>query len=85
MPKVGDRSRTNTWLEAAGRLARGVTKAQAAAELDGIGQRLAQSYPEAEKDRAFRLEPAGSLPPDEKAGLIGFSRPFLSWRSLFCA
>ncbi len=72
MPKMGDRSRTNTWLEVAGRLAPGVTKAQAALELNGIGQRLALSYPETEKDRGFRLEPAGSLPPDMKAGLIGF-------------
>jgi predicted permease len=72
MPKIGDQSRTNTWLEVAGRLAPGVTKEQASVELNGIGQRLAQSYPEAEKDRGFRLEPAGSLPPEEKAGLIGF-------------
>jgi predicted permease len=72
MPKVGDWSRTNTWLEVAGRLAPGVSREQAAVELNGIGQRLAQSYPEAEKDRGFRLESAGSLPPDQKAGLIGF-------------
>jgi predicted permease len=72
MPKVGDRSRTNTWLEVAGRLSPGVSREQAAVELNGIGQRLAQSYPEAEKDRGFRLESAGSLPPDQKAGLIGF-------------
>jgi len=72
MPKVGDRSRTNTWLEVAGRLSPGVSMEQAAVELNGIGQRLAQSYPEAEKDRGFRLESAGSLPPDQKAGLIGF-------------
>ena len=72
MPKVGDWSRTNTWLEVAGRLAPGVNREQAAVELNGVGQRLAQSYPEAEKDRGFRLESAGSLPPDQKAGLIGF-------------
>ena len=72
MPKMGDRSRTNTWLEVAGRLAPGVTRMQAAAELNGIAQRLAQSYPATEKDSGFRLEAAGSLPPDEKAGLIGF-------------
>jgi predicted permease len=72
MPKVGDYSRTNTWLEVAGRLAPGVSRVQAAAELNEIGQRLATSYPEAEKDRGFQLEEAGSLPPDQKAGLIGF-------------
>jgi predicted permease len=72
MPRMGDRSRTNTWLEVAGRLAPGVTSTQAAVELNGIAQRLARSYPATEKDSGFRLEAAGSLPPDEKAGLIGF-------------
>jgi predicted permease len=72
MPRMGDRSRANTWLEVAGRLAPGVPRSQATAELNGIAQRLAQSYPSTEKDSGFRLEAAGSLPPDEKAGLIGF-------------
>jgi predicted permease len=71
MPKMGDRSRSNTWLEVAGRLGPGVASVQAAAELNAIGQRLAQSYPETEKDRGFQLGGAGSLPPDQKAGLIG--------------
>ena len=68
MPKMGDRSRTNTWLEVTGRLAPSATSAQATAELNGIVQRIAQT----EKGRGFQLEHAGSLPPDEKAGLIGF-------------
>jgi predicted permease len=72
MHRMGNRSRSNTWLEVAGRLAPGVTSTQAAAELNGIAQRLAQTYPETEKDSGFHLEAAGSLPPDEKAGLIGF-------------
>jgi predicted permease len=72
MPKMGDRSRANTWLEVTGRLAAGATRAQATAELNEIVRRLAQSFPATEKDRGFRLEPAGSLPPDQKAGLIGF-------------
>jgi len=72
MPNMDDRSRTNTWLEVAGRLAPGVTSLQAAAELNGIAQRLAQTYPATEKDRGFRLQAAGSLAPDEKAGLVGF-------------
>jgi predicted permease len=72
MHRMGNRSRSNTWLEVAGRVAPGVTSTQAAAELNGIAQRLAQTYPETEKDSGFRLEAAGSLPPDEKAGLIGF-------------
>jgi len=72
MPKMGNRSRANTWLEVTGRLARGATRAQATAEVNEIIQRLAQSFPDTEKNRGFQLEPAGSLPPDEKAGLIGF-------------
>ncbi|WP_158749206.1 ABC transporter permease [Acidobacterium sp. S8] len=72
MPKIGDRSRSNTWLEVAGRLAPGITSTQAATELNGIAGRLAESYPATDKDRGFQLEPAGSLPPDEKAGLTGF-------------
>jgi len=72
MPKIGDRTRSNTWLEVAGRLAPGITSAQAATELNGIARRLAESYPATDKDRGFQLEPAGSLPPDEKAGLTGF-------------
>ncbi len=72
MRRMGTRSRSNTWLEVVGRLAPGINSTQAAAELNGIAQRLAQTYPETEKDSGFRLEAAGSLPPDEKAGLIGF-------------
>jgi predicted permease len=72
LPKMDDRSRTNTWLQVTGRLAPGATSTQATAELNGIIQRLAQSFPETEKDRGFRLERAGSLTPDEKVGLIGF-------------
>jgi predicted permease len=72
MPGMGDRSRTNTFLEVTGRLAPGIPPVQAAAELNGITERLAQTYPATEKDRGFQLEAAGSLPPDERAGLIGF-------------
>jgi predicted permease len=72
MRRTGNRSRSNTWLEVAGRLAPGVTSTQANAELNGIAQRLAQTYPETEKDSGFRLGAAGSLPPDMEAGLIGF-------------
>jgi predicted permease len=72
MPKMDDRSRTNTWLQVTGRLAPGATSNEATAELNGIVQRLAQSFPATEKDRGLQLVRAGSLPPDEKAGLIGF-------------
>jgi predicted permease len=72
MPKVGGHSRSNTWLEVVGRLAPGVNREQASAELNAIRQRLAVTFPETEKGRGFQLELAGSLPPDEKAGFVGF-------------
>ncbi len=72
MPKVGDRLRTNTWLEVAGRLKPGVTRGQAEAELDGLAQHLAKAYPETPKDLSFRLEQAGTLPPDQKQAVTAF-------------
>jgi predicted permease len=72
IPKVGDRSRTNTWLELAGRLKPGVTSGQAEAELNGLAQHLAKTYPETPKDLGFRLEQAGTLPPDQKQAVAAF-------------
>lgn len=72
MPKVGDRSRTNTWLEVAARLKPGVTRLQASAELNGLAQRLAKDYPEAYAGLGFRLEQAGGLPPDQKQAITAF-------------
>jgi putative ABC transport system permease protein len=46
-------SRTNRRLEAMGRLKPGRTAAQAAAELDAIGARLARQYPDTNKNRRF--------------------------------
>ena len=70
--KVGDHSRTNTWLEVAARLKPGVTRSQAAAELNGLAQRFAKTYPEAHKGLGFRLEQAGALPPDQKQAITAF-------------
>ena len=72
MPKVGNRSRTNTWLEVAGRFKAGVTREEAEAELNGLAKRFATAYPEAHKDLGFRLEQAGTLPPDQKQAVIAF-------------
>jgi predicted permease len=72
MPKVGDRLRTNTWLEVAGRLKAGVTRAQAEAELDTLAQHLAKAYPQTPKNLSFRLEQAGTLPPDQKQAVTAF-------------
>ena len=70
--KVGDHSRTNTWLEVAARLKPGVTRSQAAAELNGLAQRFAKTYPEAHNGLGFRLEQAGALPPDQKQAITAF-------------
>ena len=72
MLKVGDHSRTNTWLEVAARLKPGVTRSQAAAELNGLAQRFAKTYPEAHNGLGFRLEQAGALPPDQKQAITAF-------------
>lgn len=65
-------SRNYNWLAVAGRLRPGVTRTQAAAELNVIARRLAQAYPDAEKDRGFRFEQAGSLPPKERSFVMMF-------------
>ncbi len=72
LTKVGDHSRTNTWLEVAARLKPGITRSQAAAELNGLAQRFAMTYPEAHNGLGFRLEQAGALPPDQKQAITAF-------------
>jgi predicted permease len=72
MPNFGDRSRTNTWLEIAARLKPGASREQAAAELNGLAQRLAKAYPETQKGLGFRIEPAGTLPPDQRQAITAF-------------
>jgi predicted permease len=63
MPKAGDRStRVTSWIDVAARLRAGVTAKQAEAELNVLGQRVSRAYPDTDKDRRFRVEPAGSLP-----------------------
>ncbi|HEU4630249.1 MAG TPA: ABC transporter permease [Gemmatimonadaceae bacterium] len=47
--------RGSRWLGAVGRLADGVTMAQAQEELDGVAARLATAYPETNADRGVRL------------------------------
>src|SRR5260221_339749 len=56
-------SRSLHWLAVAGRLKGGVTRREAAANLDLLAKRLAQAHPETEKGGGFQFEPAGSLPP----------------------
>lgn len=73
LPKTSNyESRFYHWVTVVGRLKPGVTRAQAAAELSVLAQRLAKAHPEAEKDGGFRLEPAGSLSPRDKAAVMAF-------------
>ncbi|HEX4230106.1 MAG TPA: ABC transporter permease [Bryobacteraceae bacterium] len=59
-------SRDYNWLNVVARLKPGTTREQAAAELKVLGRRAAHAYPVAEKNRGFRFEQAGSLPPRER-------------------
>ena len=65
-------SRHSHWLAAIGRLNSGVSRTQAAAELGALAQRFAAAYPATDKGTGFRFEQAGSLPPDERAGVLTF-------------
>ncbi len=64
-------SRDYHWITVAGRLGAGVTRAQAAAELNVIARNLGQAF-QSEKDGGFRFEPAGSLPPRDRGAVIAF-------------
>jgi predicted permease len=73
LPKTSNyESRFYHWIAVIGRLKPGVTRTQAAAELSVLAQRLAKAHPEAEKGGGFRFEPAGSLPPRDKAAVMMF-------------
>ena len=61
LPNTSDRN--NSWLFVVGRLRPGVTRTQAAAELNTLARRFALSYPKTDKDKTFVFVQAGSLPP----------------------
>lgn len=65
-------SREYHWLAVVARLRNGVTRAEAASELDTIAHRFAAEYPKTDKNMAFRFEQAGSLPPRESAAVLTF-------------
>jgi predicted permease len=54
------------WISAIGRLQPGVTRIQAAAELDAMAKRLAIAYPASDKGNHFVMDSAGSLPPNDQ-------------------
>jgi ABC-type antimicrobial peptide transport system permease subunit len=73
LPKTSNYdSRNYHWLAVVGRLKPGVTRAQAAAELDVLAQRFAVAHAESEKDGGFRFETAGMLAPRDKSAVMIF-------------
>ncbi len=65
-------SRHENWLAVVARLRPGYTREQAAAELAVFARRMGQAHPDVEKDRGFRLEQAGSLPPRDRTFVLMF-------------
>jgi predicted permease len=60
------------WLQVIARLRPGVSRQQAAAELQTLAQRFAIAYPKTDKGLSFVFEQAGSLPPHERSGVLIF-------------
>jgi putative ABC transport system permease protein len=65
-------SREVHWLAVVARLKPGVTRKQAAAELNTLAGRFAQTYPKTDKGNGFVSEQAGSLPPSERGAILIF-------------
>jgi len=73
VPNLSDRnSRNMHWLQVIARLKPGVSRRQAAAELDALAERFAAAYPATDKGNNFRFEQAGSLPPRDKSSVLLF-------------
>jgi predicted permease len=70
LPNTSDRNDSELWV--VGRLRPGVTRTQAAAELNTLARRFALSYPKTDKDKAFVFVQAGSLPPQARNGVLIF-------------
>ena len=54
------------WISAIARLQPGVTRTQAAAQLDALAKRLAIAYPASDKGNHFVMDSAGALPPNDQ-------------------
>ncbi|HEY3704492.1 MAG TPA: ADOP family duplicated permease, partial [Terracidiphilus sp.] len=65
-------SREYHWLSVIGRMRSGVSRADVAAQLSTIANRLASSYPATDKGNRFVFEQAGSLPPRERPTALLF-------------
>ena len=65
-------SRDYHWLMTLARLKPGVSRAQAAAELDTLAHQLGESYPATDQGNRFVFEQAGTLPPRERQSVLIF-------------
>ncbi|HEY1902390.1 MAG TPA: ABC transporter permease [Terracidiphilus sp.] len=65
-------SRNTHWIDAIARLKPGVTRDEAASELNVMARRFGQSYPKTDKDLRFVFEQAGSLPPRDRGTVLIF-------------
>jgi predicted permease len=65
-------SRGDHWLAVVGRLKPGVTRAQAAAELNTLAQRFAVANPKTDQGNRFSFDQAGTMPPHERRGVVLF-------------
>ncbi len=65
-------SREFHWLAVVARLKPGISRTQAAAELDTLAKRFALAYPKTDKGNAYVFEQAGSLPPRERTAALTF-------------
>jgi predicted permease len=70
LPSQG--SREDHWLAVVGRLKPGVTRAQAAAELNTLAQRFAVANPKTDQGNRFSFDQAGTMPPHERSGIVLF-------------
>ena len=65
-------SRGDHWLAVVGRLKPGVTRTQAAAELNTLAQRFAVANPKTDQGNRFSFDQAGTMPPYERKGMVLF-------------
>ena len=65
-------SRGDHSLAVVGRLKPGVTRAQAASELNTLAQRFAAANPKTDKGNRFSVDQAGTMPPRERSAMVLF-------------
>jgi len=65
-------SREYHWLSVIGRLRPGVSRSEAATELNALARRFAVAYPKTDQKNSFVFEQAGSLPPRERDAVLLF-------------